>query len=121
MVFLVTQNASASRFTPISYSELLSRSSHVVIGTVTHVKELSKEEHTGIQLATIKAHKLIKGSGPEKEFKFRLRYKGLKDFDPKLTKGDSGVFFLTKAKDGVFLAFHGSVALFSKKNFTSQN
>ncbi|MDZ4660430.1 MAG: hypothetical protein SGJ18_02305 [Pseudomonadota bacterium] len=109
----------ASDFVPISFSDLTKSSSHIVIGTVVKAKDLGREPHTGTQEVKLVVDSYLKGEGLEKEVSIKLQHKGLVDFDPQLSVGDSGVFFLNKDKEALKLTFFGSIAVFPKKNFRS--
>ena len=69
---------------------------------------------------TIKADLYLKGESSQKIYTFNLVTRGgLKDFDPSLKKGDTGVFFLKlREQEGqVEKAYWGSVATFQKNHF----
>ncbi|MDA7915810.1 hypothetical protein N9B94_01080 [Verrucomicrobia bacterium] len=69
---------------------------------------------------TIGVDAYLKGEGTQAVYTFTLFTRGgLKDFDPSLKKGDSGVFFLKirKADGKAEKAYWGSVATFDRNNF----
>ena len=64
----------------------------------------------------------LKGKSSQKVYTFNLVTRGgLKDFDPSLKKGDTGVFFLKlREQEGqVEKTYWGSVATFQKNHFDS--
>ena len=96
-------------------SELHSKSDLVVMAQVTQVVKEANQDHVTIQVDSY-----LKGSNPQKIYTLTLIPRGgLKDFDPSLKKGDTGVFFLKlKEKKGqVEKAYWGSVAIFQKNHF----
>ena len=85
---------------------------------MAEVTEVTKEDNQ--DHVTIQVNSYLKGSSPQKVYTLTLITRGgLKDFDPSLKKGDTGVFFLKlkEQKGQVEKAYWGSVATFQKNNF----
>ena len=105
----------ASQIKHITLSELQAKADFIVMAMVT---EVVAEGDT--DLVTIKVDSFLKGEDPQTVYTFTLVTRGgLKDFDPTLKKGDSGVFFLRprKLEGQVEKAYWGSVAIFPKNHF----
>jgi hypothetical protein len=114
-LFIFAVSSFASQINRISLSELHSKSDLVVMAQVTEVVKEANQDHVTIQVDSY-----LKGSNPQKIYTLTLKTRGgLKDFDPSLKKGDTGVFFLKlKEKKGqVEKAYWGSVAIFQKNHF----
>jgi hypothetical protein len=112
---VLAASAPASEIGPITLTELYDKADLIVMAQVTGV--VAREDQDEV---TIKTEKYLKGDGPESDYTFTLVTRGkLKDFDPSLTTGDTGVFFLKrKSKPGqVEKAWWGGVAVFVKNNF----
>jgi hypothetical protein len=115
-----SQATSASQINPIKLTDLEARATHIVLGKVTKVVESGNEDTVTVEVAS-----LLKGKGEQKSFTFRLVTRGgIKDFDPAVKVGASGVFFLKeqdaagKATGGeVTKAYWGSIATFPKDHF----
>ena len=85
---------------------------------MAEVAEVAKEENQ--DYVTIQVASYLKGSSGQTVYTFTLITRGgLKDFDPPLKKGDTGVFFLKRKeqKGQVEKAYWGSVATFQKNHF----
>lgn len=103
----------ASSIGRITLSELEAKADFIVMGQV-----MSVEEESNIDRVTVKVDAYIKGDASQTEYKFTLVTRGgLKDFDPDLKKGNSGVFFLKQQGETVKKAYWGSVAIFSENHF----
>lgn len=105
----------ASEIDRITLSELHEKADLIVMAGVMQVVEEGNQDQV-----TIKVELYLKGNSPETVYTFTLVTRGgLKDFDPALKKGDTGVFFLKrgKKKGEVEKAYWGSVAVFPKSNF----
>ena len=105
----------ASKIRRITLAELQSKASLIVMGKVTKLVQEGNQDHV-----TIKVDSYLKGKGPQTVYTFTLVTRGgLKDFDPSLEQGDSGVFFLkTRQQEGeVEKAYWGGVATFPKNHF----
>lgn len=105
----------ASEIKRISLSELLTKADLVVMGEVTDVAKEEDKDHVTIQVDSY-----LKGSSNKNMYAFTLITRGgLKDFDPTLKNGDTGVFFLKlkEQNDDVQKAYWGSIAIFQKKHF----
>ena len=113
VVFSGTSFASTIR--RITLSELQTRADLIVLAKVTAV-----EAKGNLDQVTIQVDSVLKGKSAKKVYTFTLVTRGgVKDFDPALKKGDSGVFFL-KSRDrqgGVEKAYWGGVASFTKNHF----
>ena len=113
VVFVTT--SFASEINRITLAELQSKASLIVMGKVTRLVQEGNQDHVTIQIDSY-----LKGKSPQTVYTFTLVTRGgLKDFDPALKKGDSGVFFLKprKQEGQVEKAYWGSVATFSKNHF----
>ncbi len=105
----------ASSINKITLSELRSKATYIVTGEVTYVAKRGNQDTIYILVDSY-----LKGKSPQAYFKFILISRGgLKDFDPALKKGDTGVFFLKKTgkKWETKKAYWGSVATFQENNF----
>ncbi|MGD8763273.1 MAG: hypothetical protein PVG87_13260 [Desulfobacteraceae bacterium] len=105
----------ASQINRIPLSELHSKSDLIVMAEVTEVAKEDNQDHVTIQVDSY-----LKGSNPQKIYTFTLITRGgLKDFDPSLKQGDTGVFFLKRKeqKGQVEKAYWGSIAIFQKNHF----
>jgi hypothetical protein len=106
----------SSQIKKIPLSSLKDRADIIVIAEVIIVDE---EQH--YDNVTIKVDSFLKGQSPQTIYTFTLITRGdLKDFDPHLKKGDTGVFFLKQRKQTgqVEKAYWGSVAIFQKNHFS---
>jgi len=105
----------ASSIKKITLDDLYLKADLIVIARVIHVDTRDNQDHV-----TINAVKCLKGTCGENIFSFNLVASGgLKDFDPALRVGDTGVFFLKKSKIKPYIrkAYWGSVATFTKNHF----
>jgi hypothetical protein len=105
----------ASKIARITLAELQAKADIVVLAKVTKLVAEGDADHV-----TIKVDSFLKGKGPQNVYTFTLVTRGgLKDFDPAVKEGDSGVFFLKSKiqEDGVEKAYWGSIAIFPKDNF----
>ena len=111
--FALAVSGSASEISRITLTELYEKADLVVMAGVTRVNRIAERDEV-----TITVEMFLKGNTPEREYTFTLVSRGgLKDFDPALKKGDTGVFFLKQKRKGVEKAYWGSVAVFSKNHF----
>jgi len=113
LIFVTT--SFASQINRITLSELHAKADLIVMAEVTKLVEEGNQDHV-----TIKAELYLKGKRPQTVYTFILVTRGgLKDFDPSLKKGDTGVFFLKlREQEGqVEKAYWGSVAIFQKNHF----
>jgi len=104
-----------SEINRITLSELHAQADLIVMAEVTELVEEGNQDHVSIE-----ADVFLKGESPQTVFTFTLVTRGgLKDFDPSLKKGDTGVFFLKlKEQEGqVEKAYWGSIATFQKNHF----
>lgn len=115
-LLLTLPNVFASEINKISLSELQKSSDLIVLAKVTTIVKKGNTDKV-----TIKVGSFLKGREKQTVFTFTLVCRGgLKDFDPTLQEGRSGVFFLKykKQKGSVEKAYWGSVATFTKDPFT---
>ena len=113
MAVLYSTVGFASSIGRITLSELEAKADFIVMGQV-----MSVEEEGNIDHVIIKVDAYIKGDASQTEYKFTLVTRGgLKDFDPDLKKGQSGVFFLKQQGQAFKKAYWGSVAIFSENHF----
>lgn len=114
--FILAASGFASEIGLITLSELQAKADLIVMAEVMQVVEQKDQDQVTIQVESC-----LKGGGSETAYTFTLVTRGgLKDFDPALKKGDTGVFFLKrqKKKGQVEKAYWGSVAVFVKNHFT---
>ena len=107
----------ASQISRITLSELYVKSDLIVMAEVVKLVKKGNQDHV-----TIKTDLYMKGKSSQRVYTFNLVTRGgLKDFDPSLKKGDTGVFFLIlREQEGqVEKTYWGSVATFQKNNFYS--
>lgn len=105
----------ASQIKRITLAELQTKADIIVMAKVTEVVAEGDADHV-----TIKVDSYLKGESHQTVYTFTLVTRGgLKDFDPTLKKGDSGVFFLKprKQEGQVEKAYWGGVAIFPKNHF----
>lgn len=106
----------SSQIKKIPLSSLKDRADIIVIAEVIIV-----DEEQNFDNVTIKVDSFLKGQSPQTIYTFTLTTRGgVKDFDPHLKKGDTGVFFLKqRGQTGqVEKAYWGSVAIFQKNHFS---
>lgn len=114
-VFIYVSVSFASQIQRITLSELHAKTDIIVMAEVTKLVQEGNQDHV-----TIKVELYLKGENPQTVYTFTLVTRGgLKDFDPSLKKGDTGVFFLKlKEQEGqVEKAYWGSVAVFQNNHF----
>jgi hypothetical protein len=115
LMLATTTTVFASEIARITLAELQAKADIVVMAKVTKVVAEGDADHV-----TIKVDSFLKGNGLQNVYTFTLVTRGgLKDFDPAVKKGDSGVFFLKSAiqEGGVEKAYWGSIAIFPKNHF----
>jgi hypothetical protein len=112
---LAASTCAASQINPISLAELQTRADFVVMAKVTKVEAMGDADTVSIRVSSY-----LKGKHDAAEFTFTLVTRGgIKDFDPAVKVGDTGVFFLKALdeKGAVGKAYWGSIALFPKNHF----
>jgi len=113
MFSVIVPSAYASKISRLDLRKLLDKSEYVVLGKVTNISAKDVRD-----MVTIKVASLLKGALKKNEVTFILTARGgLKDFDPQLKRGDTGVFFLIETNGEFKKAYWGSMAIFSKNNF----
>ena len=115
LMLATTTTVFASKITRITLAELQAKANIVVMAKVTKVVAEGDADHV-----TIKVDSYLKGNGPQNVYMFTLVTRGgLKDFDPVVKEGDSGVFFLKSKiqEGGVEKAYWGGIAIFPKNHF----
>ena len=116
LAFFAVQ-AYASSLPRITATELQSKSDLIVIGTVLSVSPLKEV----LDEVVISVDSLLKGDTPEKKISIILQVRGgLKDWDPQLKAGQSGVFFLKRDGDYFRPAHGGSISIFEKSYITNE-
>jgi hypothetical protein len=111
----VSTAAYGSQINRITLSELHAKADLIVMSEVTELVKEGNQDHVTIQVDSY-----LKGESPQTVYTFTLVTRGgLKDFDPALKVGDTGVFFLKlKEQEGqVEKAYWGSIATFQKNHF----
>lgn len=115
LLIVVSATSFASKISQITLAELESNATYIVLAKVTEVVAEGDQDNV-----TIKVDSYLKGKSHHTVYTFKLFTRGgLKDFDPRLKKGDSGVFFLKamKPEGQVEKAYWGSVAVFPNNIF----
>ena len=115
LLIVLCTASSASQIQTITLPELYEKADLIVMAEVIQVDKETERDRV-----TIAADCFLKGKSPETVFTFTLVTRGgLKDFDPCLQKGDTGVFFLKngQAQGQVEKAYWGSIAVFPKNHF----
>ena len=113
MLFILNNYSFASGINRITLSELQEKADLIALAKVEKVIPNDDRD-----IVTIKIDSFLKGVSEEKELSFILVTRGgLKDFDPVLKRGDTGVFLLKKKGAEVEKAYWGSVAIFQKNHF----
>jgi hypothetical protein len=105
----------ASSINRITLAELQAKADLIVMGKVIELVKKGNQDHV-----TIKVDTYLKGKSQQTVYTLTLVTRGgLKDFDPSLKRGDSGVFFLKASKVGgeVEKAYWGSIAIFPENHF----
>lgn len=105
----------ASSIKRITLAELQAKADLIVLAKVTKVVMEGDSDHV-----TINIDSYLKGEGPQTIYTFTLCTRGsLKDYDPVVKEGDTGVFFLkcSKQEGEAEKAYWGSVATFNKNNY----
>lgn len=120
ILMLCSPAATASQIDRIKLIDLETRATHIVLGKVTKVVESGDEDTVTVEVAS-----LLKGKSEQKSFTFTLVTRGgLKNFDPAVKVGASGIFFLKEIETpgattggAVTKAYWGSIATFPKDYF----
>ncbi|MBU4305274.1 MAG: hypothetical protein KJ893_06620 [Candidatus Omnitrophica bacterium] len=109
IIIMFTSTLNASSISRLSLSDLEKKSDLIVIAIVEKV-----EANGDLDTVDIRISSILKGAIKEKNIKLRLQVRGgLKEWDPILTKGQAGVFFLKKSIIGEYrLAYPGSISVF---------
>jgi cyclophilin family peptidyl-prolyl cis-trans isomerase len=116
VLFVLTCEAGAfgSEIKQMELAQLSDSAEVIVLAQVVKVSEISAEADE----VTIRVGAVLKGKLRTGELKVVLTTRGVKDFDPTLKVGDTGVFFLKDVKNKEAKpAYSGSVAVFTKPNF----
>jgi hypothetical protein len=129
IIFLIIFSSTivASKISRITLAELQEKTDLIVLAEVTEVVNDGNQDQV-----TIYADSFLKGESSNNKFTFTLVTRGgLKDFDPALEVGETGVFFLkqkeleynfenTNSESAVSVekAYWGSIAIFEKDIFT---
>ena len=119
LLTLLMTSSFGSKINRITLSELHLKADLIVMGKVTDLVHEGNNDRVTIQ---IDSH--LKGKCLQKVVSFTLVTRGgLKDFDPSLNIGDSGVFFLKlQCRSGAIeKAYWGSIATFPKNHFELTN
>lgn len=113
LLLFISNFSFASEISKISLSELQEKANLIVLAKVIKVEKDKNQD-----IVTIKIDSFLKGKVNDRVLVFTLISRGgLKDFDPKLKKNDTGVFFLKKKDGKIEKAYWGSIAVFQKNNF----
>ncbi|MFC1683012.1 hypothetical protein ACFL0G_02225 [Candidatus Zixiibacteriota bacterium] len=115
LLLICTTASFGSQINRITLSELHAKADFIVLAKVTELVKEGDQDQVAIQVDSY-----LKGESPQTVYNFSLVTRGgLKDFDPALKIGDTGVFFLKlKKQEGqVEKAYWGGVATFQKNHF----
>lgn len=117
LLFLLAcpNTGSASQIQRITLAELQAKADLIVTARITGLVKDGNRDYVTIQVGSY-----LKGDGPQTTYTFTLTTRGgLKDFDPALRTGDTGVFFLKRKdqKGQIEKAYWGSVAIFQQNHF----
>ena len=115
LLTVLCTTSSASQIRALTLPELYEKADLIVMAEVVQIDKEGDRDRI-----TIKADCFLKGKSPQTVFTFTLVTRGgLKDFDPCLQKGDTGVFFLkhNQEQGQVEKAYWGSIAVFPKNHF----
>jgi len=112
----------ASQLIPIDAAQLESLSDTIVVANVRKVERdpdnTIPRDITDYHIATVHVAFVLKGSVSIKNLRIRFASDGNRAFDPELTHGDTGTFFLKEAEDGTYrTAYSGSISLFPRGYF----
>jgi hypothetical protein len=106
-------NTYASMIARIDLDELIAKSEYVVLGKVIDVSSKDVRD-----IVTVKVASSLKGNLAREEVSFMLTTRGgIKNFDPQLKIGDTGVFFLIEKNGEIKRSYWGSIAIFNRNNF----
>ena len=98
VVFFIVAVINSSQIARISLANLENKADLIVLAEVLDVTQKQNSD-----IVTIQVDSYLKGSNSKNIYSFSLITRGgLKDFDPALKKGQTGVFFL-KNKDFLVL------------------
>jgi hypothetical protein len=120
---LLSCGANASKIKPLELTELTGLSDVVVVAKVISVKKIALDSRTPSlddepDEVTIKVASVLKGTIQTDKITIILQSRGVKNFDPKLSEQDTGVFFLREVNgSSAKLAYWGSAAIFQKPNY----
>ena len=114
LMFLVTiSNVYASSISRLDLTILPDKSEYIILGKVINVRAMDARD-----VVTVKVAASLKGKLKMNEVTFILTARGgLKYFDPQLSIGDTGVFFLIEENGTIKKSYWGSIAIFTKKIF----
>ncbi len=114
---LIVVPVRASSIAQLPLCELPQSSDAIILGEVIDVVE---QNNDNLDDLTIRIHAVLKGEIASSAIKLTLSTRGgLKDFDPRLKAGDTGVFFLKQQNGNFSKAYWGSIATFAKQNFST--
>lgn len=119
LLTLLVTSSLGSGINRITLTELQSKAGLIVMGKVTDLVQEGNYDRVTIQIDAF-----LKGKCLKNTVSFTLVTRGgLKDFDPALSIGDSGVFFLKfQCRSGAIeKAYWGSIATFPKNHFELTN
>ncbi len=114
IVLVASRVGLASEIERITLAKLQANADVIALAKVMKVAKVGDRDNV-----TIEVDSYLKGENAQSVYTFTLVTRGVKDFDPALAAGDTGVFFL-KRKDQqgqVEKAYWGSVATFQKNHF----
>ena len=112
--------ASASHLVPFELRDLSAESELIVVAEVMSVSpvEIDSRTPTPFDQVELNVGAVIKGELVQRSLSIVLEPRGVRGFDPSLTAGQTGVFFLRKTGDDrVRPVTFEAVALFGNRNF----
>ncbi len=116
---LIALPACASSIARLPLRELPDCSDAIILGEVIEVAE---QNNANLDDLSIRVHSVIKGEIASPVIRLTLSTRGgIKDFDPRLKIGDTGVFFLKQQNGNFSKAYWGSIATFAKPNFSTND
>lgn len=112
--------AFASQLVPVELSDLSAKSELVVVARVANVSpvEIDSRRPTPFDQVKLTVVTVLKGQLSKDSLTIILEPRGVRNFDPSLKPGDSGIFFLREDSDKRIRPITpGAVALFENTNF----
>lgn len=109
-----------SQLLPTNLSDIGARSELIVVAKVVEVRAVVLNERLDkpYDEVTLMVATVLKGQLKDSKLKIITEPRGMRDFDPALEVGQSGVFFLVNTEGSGFrLTASGAAAIFDRGNF----